>query len=175
MLYWRRAEQDWSLFNRSELLDNISLLRAKLAKKVPSKNNFVVFLKRTKNYVVSLLRSVSLFYLQIIFLILWIILFLYLRHLYKTKRKILIVILFFLVALFGTLLVFKYSLSCAKRGVVLKEEVALLSGPGNKFQKLGHLSLAAEVVIQERSDNFYKIKFYKQVGWVKLGAVEAIA
>jgi hypothetical protein len=174
LLYWRRAERDWGLFNRSELLDNISLLYAKLSKKTPFKNGFIVFLKRATHYVTSLMRSISLFYLQIIFLFLWILLFLYLRHLYKKKSKWLIIILFLLVALFGTLLVFKYSLSYAKQGIVIRKNVALLSGPGNKFQQLGTLPEAVEVVIQKRSDLFYKVTFQRQIGWVKQSDIEAI-
>jgi len=123
LLYWRRAERSWGLFNRAELLDNIALLKHKINKSKPYKNITLLFLKKMKRYVSSLLRSTSLFSFQLLFLIFWVFLFLYLRYLYKNKQKIIIAILFFLIALFGTLLVIKYSLSCYQRGVVIKNNV----------------------------------------------------
>ncbi|MCK4650580.1 hypothetical protein KAT08_00210 [Candidatus Babeliales bacterium] len=184
MLYWRRAEKDWSLFDRGELLDNIRLLKNKVFYKTDykstlkfrstNKNKLFISIRNFKDYVVSIFRSVSLFTLQILFLILWFFLFLYLRYLYKRKRKILIVILFFLIALAGSLLILRYSLLSRKCGVIIRKNVTLLSGPGEKFQKLGVLPQAGEVFIYKSSDDFYKIKFYKQVGWVKIKDVEKI-
>ena len=137
-------------------------------------NRFFISLRNFKDYFISILRAIPLLTLQILFLILWIFLFLYLRYLYKRKRKILIVILFFLIALAGTLLVLRYSLLNRRRGVIIRKNVILLSGPGRKFQELGFLPQAGEVLIQKSSGNFYKVKFYKQIGWVKSKDVEKI-
>ena len=169
LLFWRRAEKDWGLFNRGELQNNISLLNKKLNKN--TEKNFIV---KTKNYVISLIRSTSLIILQILFLIFWLFLFLYLRYLYKIKQKILIILLFFLTALLGTFLVIKYTLEKKSYGIVVSQNATLLSGPGKNFQELGTLLQASEVSIQKSSDGFYKIKFNKLFGWTSKNNVEKI-
>jgi len=174
LLYWRRAERGFGIFDRGELLDNIFLLKRKLGRRSEPQSKLIRYYSRLKNYTLSLLRSAPLFVVQILFLILWLFLFLYLRFLYKRKRKILIVILFLLIAILGALLVLRYRLEFRRYGVIVKKKVTLLSGPGRNFQELGGLPEASEVWIQKSSDGFYKIKFNKQIGWVNQRDIERI-
>ncbi len=174
LLYWRKAERDWSLFNRTELVENITLLKNKLNKNTQNKSKFFEYLSSGKNYLFSIVRAAPLFVIQILFLVLWFFLFLYIKYLYKKKRKFLIIILFVLISILGSLLVIRYSLYYKHRGVVVSKKAILLSGPGKTFQKLGSLPEASEVLIQKESDKFYKIKFYKQIGWVNQNDVGKI-
>jgi tetratricopeptide (TPR) repeat protein len=169
LLYWRRAEKDWGLFNRSELQNNISLLKKKLDKSI--EKNFVV---KIKNHAISLIRSTPLIILQILFLICWLFLFLYLRYLYKRKQKILIILLFLITALLGTFLVIKYTFEKRSYGIIVSQNATLLSGPGKNFQELATLPQASEVSIQKSSDGFYKIKFNKLFGWTSKNNIEKI-
>jgi len=174
LLYWKRAEKDWGLFDRTELLDNISLLKRTLIKTDKPRSEIFRFFGKLKSYSVSLIRSAPLFMIQILFLLLWLFLFLYLRYLYKRGKKVLIAILFCLIALLGTILVIRYSLDYRNFGVVVSKRATLLSGPGNNFQELGILPEASEVVIQKTSDGFLKIKVNKQIGWTSKKDVEEI-
>ena len=173
MLYWKRAEQDWGFWNRQELLDNIYLLKKKLNGSSKVEDRFAFFYK-SKSFFVSIVRNVPIFYLQLLFLIFWVFLFLYIRRLYKSKRKFLIILLFSFVALFGTLLVIKYSLENRVHGVVVNPKTQLLSGPGRSFQEIGVLPQASEFIINRESDGFYKIKFYKQIGWISKKDVQKV-
>jgi len=174
LLHWRRAEKEAECFNRSELLDNILLLKRNLRKVKKEKGKFFEYFIRAKIYAISLVRAAPLFALQASFLLLWFFLFVYLRYLYKRKRKILISFLFILIALLGTVLVIRYRLEFKNYGIVVSKKAALLSGPGNNFQELGALSEASEVLIQKESDGFLKVKFYGQIGWASKKDVEKI-
>jgi len=168
LLYWRRAEKDWGFLNRSELQNNICLLKKKLDKNAEQKN----FIVKLKNHILSLIKSTPLIILQILFLICWLFLFLYLRYLYKRNQKFLIILLFIITAILGTFLVVRYNLEKMSYGVVVSESAILLSGPSKNFQELGVLPQASEVTIQKSSDGFYKIKFNKLFGWTSKNNVE---
>lgn len=168
LLYWRRAENKWGVLGRGELLENISLLQNKLFNKNKkiSKNSFVKALKNFKIYSVSLIRSAPVFSFQFAFLVLWFVLFLFLRILYKKKNKAVILALFSFVILLGVGLVVRHSFDLSRCGVVVGSKAILWSGPSNNFQQLGFIPLAKEAVINKKTDDFYKVKFNGQVGWV---------
>lgn len=175
LLHWRRAENDWSIFNREELLDNISMLKEKVFGHQPTqKNPIMKALSKVRYFWLSVLRSVPAIVLQIILLILWIFLFIYIRFLYRKRKKFIIVTLFALIALFGILLVVRYSIHCQNNGIVINTQALLRSGPGNTFQVITPISEAEEVVIKLESSDYYKIKRMDQIGWVQRDNIEKI-
>ncbi|MFH1643715.1 MAG: hypothetical protein ABIA74_00885 [bacterium] len=176
LLYWRRAESDWGILGRGELLENINLLQEKLSKdKKKGFNNFVSrFLAKVKNYFLSWIRSAPILFFQIMFLILWFILFVFLRILYKKKSKVVIITLFWFVFLFGISLVLRHSYDLSRYGIVILPKTILWSGPSNNFQQLGFLFEGSEVLINKKTDNFFKIKFNGQIGWVNENDVKEI-
>ncbi|MFH1461552.1 MAG: hypothetical protein ABIF12_01230 [bacterium] len=174
MLYWKRAERDWGFFNRTELLENIDLLRQKLTGKQEQTNKYFELFRFYKSYFLSLLRSAPLFAVQILFLILWILSFLYIRFLFKRNKKFLISILFILMAFLGGLFVMRLSLDFKHYAIVISKEVQMLSGPGQTFQKLAILPQTSQVRIQRISDDYYKVKFQRLIGWVSQKDVEKI-
>jgi hypothetical protein len=175
LLYWRRAERDCALFSRGELLENISLLKNQLANPTQIHNGKLFDqLSYLRAYTFSVIKATPLFVVQFLFLAIWFFLFLYVRFLFKKKRRFLIALLFIVISLLGTLLVIKYSLYYRHHGVVVAKKAVLLSGPGKSFQELGGLSEAAEVLIQKESDDFYKVKFGRQGGWVNQKEIEKI-
>lgn len=175
LLYWRRAERLWNIFDRNELLDNISLLKSQFSgTDRREKNKVFELLRWIKNYTISVVSAIPLVVIQVLFLAIWFFLFLYVRFLFKRKRRFLIIVLFILISLLGTLLVVKYSLYYRQKGVIVTKTAILLSGPGNTFQKLGNLSEASEILIQKESGDFYKIKYNGQSGWVNHKEIEKI-
>ena len=87
LLNWRRAEKQWGIYNKSELLENIYLLKSKLFGQKEQTTKIKFFLN-IKNQIVSFIKSAPLLLIQIIFFVLWLFLFLYLRYLYKKRQKI---------------------------------------------------------------------------------------
>lgn len=174
MLYWKRAEKDWGFLGRSELLENIDLLKQKIVGKKLVESEYLGFFKTSKRYFISLLRSAPLFGLQLLFLFFWIICFLYIRFLFKKNHKFLIFILFLIMIFSGGFLVFRYSLDFKNYAIVTSKESQILSGPGNSFQKLGILPQTSQVKIQKSSSGFYRVKFQRLIGWVSQKDVEKI-
>lgn len=183
MLNWRRTEVFWGGFNRGELIDNIVLLREKIKTKMgfpPKKRgSFLRGIVKTKNYLVSWLRAAPLLFLQLMFLLLWIFVFVYLRFLYRKKKQFAIVTVFALIAFFGIMLIVRYSFEARTYGVVIKD-TALRSGPSDTFQELQQLPAAQEIVIKKESGDYYKavptatIKALKRVGWIHKKDIEKI-
>ncbi|MBD3231602.1 SH3 domain-containing protein [Candidatus Dependentiae bacterium] len=162
LLYWRRAENELGFLNKTEVLDNIALLKKHLSSQQSSQH----FVSNLKNNLIFIIRNVPLIVIQFLFLIVWIFLFIYIRYLYKKRHKILITFLFIIIATLGALLVIKYNLENKIYGVVVSQKAILFSGPSKNFPILGSISQASEVEIQKSSDGFYKIKFNKAFGWV---------
>lgn len=162
LLYWKRAEKEWGLFNKSELLENIALLKKKLQPQSNTPNSFFII----KSNVLGIIKSVPIILIQLIFLIVWIFLFIYLRYLYKRKQKILITLLFLIIATLGGTLVIRYNLDHKTFGIITSKKASMFSGPNTNFQELGIIPEASEIEIQKASSGFYKIKFNKSLGWV---------
>jgi tetratricopeptide (TPR) repeat protein len=168
LLYWRRAEKKWGIFNREELLNNIFLLK----KKMGTVRRFRTRL--ANNIVISSLRFMPIITIQTLFLILWLFLFIYIRFLYKKKKKWVILLLFALIALFGILLAIRYSIDSRRYGVVVTKYAELKSGPGKTFQTLMNLPQTEEVIIKKESDGFLKIKVLRNIGWASKESVGEI-
>jgi len=181
LVYYRRAEHDWGLFNREELQANIAMVKEQLDKKHGLKKRdtrkFVLMVqatKRLKERFVSLIKAMSLFMLQLFFLFIWFILFVYIRYLYTRRHKFVLLTLFLFTTLCGTMLAVKYNMSLRTYGIVVAEKTNLLSGPGVDFQILGVLREGDEGIVKKESTNHYKVKVNGQFGWVPSEAFEKI-
>ena len=177
--HWRKAEKQWGIFGREELLNNINLVKNSLQKDkadVSDKGQDVVLslIERMKSSSLAFMRAVPLLYLQLLFLLIWITLFLYLRYLYKKHQKFIIVFLFTLIAICGSMLAIKCGTKLRLYGVVVHEGAKLLSGPGETYQVLGFLAEGKEGFIYNESSGYYKVKMDSQIGWIKYGELEKI-
>jgi tetratricopeptide (TPR) repeat protein len=178
LAYWRRAERNWDLRRGFELLDNIKLLKNKvsaLKKESEEKHKNDVILQEVKNFKLTLdflINSIPLILFQIVFLIAWIMSFIFIRNLFKAKRKAVIVMLFTTIAIFGLILVIKYNFEIKQHGVVVSKNASLLSGPGQNYQVLSFVNEASEVIIEKSVDDFFKVKIDGQTGWISQSSVE---
>ncbi|MFH0898910.1 MAG: hypothetical protein V1855_04995 [bacterium] len=182
LLYWRRAENDWGLFNREELLANIALVKEQIKKNQGALKLFgasklihaIPFVGVLKEKTLSLIRSTPLIWIQLFFLFIWFFLFIYLRYLYQRKLKFIIFLLFLLASWFGLMLVIKYNMRFRMYGIIVKPQTKLLSGPSESYQTLLTLPEGGEGKIKTMSDNHYKVKINGQIGWINSEAFEKI-
>ena len=169
LLHWRRAEQDWGLFGRRELLENISFINNTITKKRGARR-YVSYLR---TLVGSYARSFPIIFLQIIFLLMWFLFFMCLR-IYKKRKWFIFATFIFLFVLVSVAMIVRYSFENGNRAVVMQKDVPLLSGPGNKFQALGYLHLGNEVSAGKESEDFVKIRTSGLIGWTLKKNVEKI-
>ncbi len=160
---WRRAEREWSFWNKEDLIYNISLIEQRAGFEGDIKNKLYYFI-----------ISIPMFILQIVFLLFWFLLFLYLRYLYKKKHKALIIFLYLVIVSLAVLLLIKYSLENKRMGVITSKQASIFSGPGKQFSVLDKLPEIAEVIITKESGNYYKINFDDKVGWINRESIEEI-
>lgn len=160
LLYWRRAEHNWGLFNREALQHNIMLI----TQKNPGLSERVC----------SLIKALSLSYLQIIFLGFWFLLFFTIIYKRFVYRKTFITLLILFIILLSTIITLKYWLSGTTYGVIVSKQTSLRSGPDTTYQILGTLSETQEVTVQKRSGNYLKISVDRQTGWVEKKNIEII-
>lgn len=178
-LYWRRAEKYWGFSDRTELLNNIKMVKDKLREQKNGKKDkkteavFKSF-KNLKIQIISFIRTVPLLFFQFVFLIFWIFLFVFIRKLFRLRKRLLAAMLFTFIAISGLMLVSKYNFECKQFGIVVAGNAKLLSGPGESYQVLSFVSEAKEVIIQKASNGFYKIKINGQIGWISQAFVEVI-
>lgn len=177
LAFWRRAERNWGFGESAELLNNIKLLKNKLAElsKDPNDKPKDVFLQKIQNlkiYFDFFIHSTPIIFFQIVFLLLWLFMFIAIRKLFRGKKKSVIAILFTTVAIFGLILVCKYNFEIKQHGVIVGKKANILSGPGHNYQVLSFTPEASEVIIEKEVDGFYKIKFGGQIGWIDKKSVE---
>ncbi|MCB9492917.1 MAG: tetratricopeptide repeat protein [Epsilonproteobacteria bacterium] len=175
LAFWRRAEKEWGVFGREELLHNIDFLKKVIAHNKSDLEHETCdgqalhghdsFLGSMTSSARSLLRSMPLFSLQVAFLFFWL-LFLAALHFLQRRRKFVLSTCCLFLAASGALVGLKYGIDYKQQGIVVIKKGNLLSGPGDNFHVIGSLCEAQEVVIDGISDEFYKVKINNQTGWI---------
>ncbi len=179
---WRRAELEWGLFNRSELLNNIDCAKKKLYerrnaalpehKRRPREE--LGWYKQLRMSAGSLIRCTPLILLQLMVLALWMFLFISLRTFLRKKKHAMIVVLFGSLLLLASLLAIKYGLVSRQYGLVVTPAAAMYSGHSDSYKKIGELVEGQEGFIVREEGSFYKIRFGDRLGWVDSSSFEKI-
>lgn len=183
LLHWRRAERDWGVLGRGDLNANIRLVRSKLGlleKPLPkgATKSPLLYITRVCRKVTqrfgSFVRATPLLFLQLIFLLSWAFLFLYIRYLYRLHHRVIMVMLFACIMLAGSMLAKKYGTIYRTHGVVITAEGRLYSGPDTSYQFLGVVKEGQEGVLQRTSAEFYKVKIGSVDGWIHKRHFESV-
>ncbi len=179
LLYWKRAEAHWGVFNRSELLHNIELVKKRLAEL--SQNNedqprssIGIWAEKCKSAVISLMQSIPLLYLQLIFLFVWISLFVIRRCPVERSLKYATIPLVFVVGTLCSMLAMKYGFRFMKHGIVVASQATVRSGPGETFQVLMNVREGDEGTIKAMASDYYKVAFNGKIGWISKQVFEKI-
>jgi tetratricopeptide (TPR) repeat protein len=157
LVYWRKAQRTWGLFNRGSLDHNIKL--------VAHEKSFLLSLS-------SYFRAFPLLWLQFLVLIFWSVLCLMFAQRKKFKKMFILVSFFCCISIFC--LVAQVVFSHQEYGVVVSKKITFFSGPGETYQVLGELLEAQEVLIEKESGDFYKISLDSHVGWLSKKSIEKI-
>lgn len=161
LAYWRAAQHVWPMQGRVHLAKIISQIKSKMGVESALQAS-----TRAAIVVSDVLRALPILLIQLIFLVLWTFLFLYLRYLYQRKHRKLVVALFSLLFIAGAVLVAKISVDRKLHAVVVVPTTAILSGPGKTFHTVGNFKEGTEVKVVKTADSFYKVRLGRLVGWV---------
>ncbi len=181
LLWWLRAEKDWGMFNREELVTNIRLVKTQLAKRIAEKEEespgvacIKAVVANVRDPLVSMIHSLSLLWLQLFFLLIWAMLFIYARYFCRKRLRSVVVVLYMLLACSGGALAVKYSMSWYTYGLVVVSKAELLSGPDQSYQVLGKVYEGQNGLIKKQTQDFYKVKVGKKIGWIRKEFFEKI-
>jgi len=117
-------------------------------------------------YAEQLLNHTPMAYLQIIFLGLWIILFVYIKRLFKARNRKLIALLSSLLCLAGLLVAFKYALQKRVYLKTISATSALYSGPAKTFTQLHRIPAGEELIKLQVVGDFYKARWHGTIAWI---------
>lgn len=178
LLHWRRAETDWGIFNRAELIHNIKLVKAKLRElqgNQPKQTSFIVSAaQHCKKVTVSLVKSIKLLYLQLVFLCLWLSIFLLKRWSGARRFRWITAPLLICLCGAGSMLAIKYGLRLSPHGIVTASKGTLRSGPGETYQAIITVKEGTEGIINKQAENYYKITINGKLGWISNTVFEKI-
>lgn len=170
LVYWSRAQEGATTAEYNVIMRNKDLAFAKLGRKKELSwwNTVVVFLR-------SQLPCVSLLWLQLIFLMCWL-LFIIIACSQKAMRfkRIFQGFLSLYIAITGILLTHYYTHSGTIAAVVMKKDAHLFAGPDKGFHAISPVLYADDVRVKETREGWYKIQYADMIGWVEADVIQII-
>lgn len=179
-LHLRRAEMDCGLSGQRKIRVQREAIKQMCAQKYPAKQKSVYLeailapVRAVKQVCIDLVKAIPLIYFQFFMLLVWVCLFLWISMLIRRRKKALLVLLFLLQIGAATALALKYNVLHKKFLVVLRDDIALYSGPGSDYAMLGHLQEAQEADILNEASGYYKVRAAYVIGWVEKSFVEKV-
>jgi tetratricopeptide (TPR) repeat protein len=169
LVYWSRAEIGATSQEYNKIIRNKNHIAALIGKQHEDSLTYKLLL-----FLQSFLPYISLFFLQLLFLLCWY-LFIFLARTKEVRlRKAILSCVCLLIALCGALLEVHYLQRGIQNGVVVKKDAQLLVGPDKGFQTVCPLVYAHDVTVKEAREGWYKIQYADMIGWVEADVVQII-
>jgi hypothetical protein len=122
----------------------------------------------------QMIKLVPMVYLQLLFLGLWIVLFVYVKKLLKQKKRLIIALLCTLLCATGMLLAFKYAVEKRVYIKTIQNDSTLYSGPGKTFTALYHVPAGEKLIKLQTVGNFQKARWHGSIVWIETNNVTEI-
>ena len=162
--YWQKAKKEITSPHDLYLIDhNIDLALEKLNIK-----NEISVSDKIYNTLSNFSLYFSLFYLQIIFLIIWSLIVFYCFGFIKVKKNK-VTLLVFLAIIILILFYLNHSFYFKKRAIVKSDNAILYAGPGEDYHQIKTISQANKIDITENIGDWFKIHYNDINGWLKAG------
>jgi len=169
IVYWTRA-QDGATSQENQCIEqNKKKIFDDLGKKVDNNSN----IEKIINIFYRLNPYFSLLVLQLFFLLFWYLLFYSAKRQWRFKKMILF-FLFILSICTLLLLSIYYIKKITQMAIVVKKESLLLTGPNKDFHVIAMLDQLDSIVIKEKREGWYKIRYADMIGWVEADAIQII-
>ena len=122
----------------------------------------------------DVLPYVSLFFLQLFFLLCWYLFIFSARTQQMKTKKIVLSGLCLLIAISGAVLRVHYIKQSIQNGIVIKKEAQLFVGPDKGLHVLTPIVYANTVAVKEIRDGWYKVRYADMIGWVEADVIQII-
>ena len=167
LAYWLRAQSFATISEYDHIENNKKLLFEKIDKK-----NDQSLMQSIASFFNKIASCSSLLFLQILFLLIFCIAIGYSSI--KTKKIISQSILYLSTLFLAILLVMHYTNSTTIGGIVIETKTMLFAGPHKDFQTIGSITCTDYITIQEKRDDWYKVKYKDVVGWIQSESIQII-
>lgn len=168
LAYWTRAQSGATNQELLTIERNKQHILKKLGKSVTK-----TFMQKVIELLQSTTFYISLFCLQILFLLCWyFILFLACRR-SRVKKRV-VGLLCIIILLVGATLRVEYNKQNTSSAIVTSQQAFVFAGPDKGFHSLCPLAYADTVVIKEKREGWYKIGYTGIIGWVEAGVIQIV-
>lgn len=169
LVYWSRAEADASSDEYKAIQHNKERAFAALGrqKKQAWWWHMVEFLQ-------SPLSDVSLFVLQLFFLLCWSFFIVTVRKKQTGYKKIVRGFLSFCIVICALSLSVHYAQDAIHSAIVVKKDAQLFSGPDKSFHILAPIAYADCAAVKETRAGWHKIQYADMIGWVESDVIQVI-
>jgi tetratricopeptide (TPR) repeat protein len=169
LVYWLKAEEGATAKEYALIQQNKNLAYTKIGKQKEES-----WSRKMMHMMQSPLLYVSLFFLQLFFLLCWWIFMLMLHKKQTGLKKIAQSILCCMIAVFAAILGTHYTQHNKKSAVVIKKEAKLFAGPDKSFHVLSSLVCADNAAVKESREGWHKIQYADMIGWVEADVIQII-
>lgn len=169
LVYWSRAENGANNQEYNRIQHNKQLAFAALGKQKKE-----AWYEYIAGAVTSHLPQLSLFFLQLFFLICWFLLILGMRKKQTGRKRYLKGIVSLCVLTCAVFLGVHYKNNDVHSAIVVKKDAKIFSGPDKSFHVLSSAAYADCAAVKETRMGWYKIQYADMIGWVESDVIQII-
>jgi hypothetical protein len=169
LVYWNRAEIGATPEEFNSITRNKKYILKKMGKSVDQS-----FFQKIEMFFDACIPYVSLLFLQIFFLLCWLLLVFLIRKKKSRYAKVLSCCLVGLMVVTATTMGIAYRRFSVHKAIVIKKEALLFSAPHKGFHVLAPLAYADTVVVKETREGWHKIRYADIIGWVEADVIQII-
>jgi tetratricopeptide (TPR) repeat protein len=167
LVYWNRAQNGATAHEYNLIERNKKSVFAKIGTE-PQRASWDSFIRWLRAYML-----VSIFILQLIFLMLWW-LFLFVLRKQTSIARIMRACICLTMLFCASLLTMHYMQQNVHQAIIVTKEGRLLTGPDKNFPVLSSLNYAHNVKVKESREGWYKIQYADMMGWVEADVIQII-
>jgi len=163
-VYWRKAQAYATSHEHKAIAHNINALADIIDAQVwvVQDTNAYEWYKPIKN----IATARSLLFMQLLFLLLWFLVWYCGAYLLREKRYMLGSMLLSSTLGCALLLALNYREHTKQVALVVQSQIKVFAGPDDHYHCLGYINAIAELEIKEQRDQWYKVCHKDLVGWV---------
>lgn len=169
LVYWSRAQEGATSHEYNLIMRNKDYVLKKLGKqKEQSIWHSVKELSQLP------ILYISLFFLQLLFLICWWFFIFVMRTKQTGIKKVVQSCVCFFISISAMALGIHYMQQNTSQAIVVKKESTLFAGPDKSFHVLSPVMYADCATVKETREGWYKIQYADMIGWVEADVIQII-
>ena len=169
LVYWSRAESGATPQEYAIIAQNKKHVFGLLGKQAQGSVGSTII-----KFLHDVLPYVSLFFLQLFFLMCWYLFIFSARKKEMKVKKVILSCMSLLMGISGAVLSVHYTKQSVDSAIVVKKEAQLFVGPDKGLHALAPIAYANTVTVKEMREGWYKVRYADMIGWVESDVIQII-